>query len=176
MPHWHRHAWPRSPRCRIRNRARLFQCSNYSGGEKLKFVEASLQQGLTVLPRDTFDLVFISISSLCYVAKIKEWARIVSGLLKLGRRLFVREFHPVLLSLDDGKPDEMVINLPYFKREEPVIMDKQGTYINLGDYIFTSTRCAVFNHGIGEVVQALLHEGMRLTGLREHESALLTGA
>ncbi|KAK9445160.1 methyltransferase type 12 [Metarhizium brunneum] len=43
-----------------------------SGGEKLKFVEASVQQGLTVLPRDTFDLVFISIGSLCYVAKSKN--------------------------------------------------------------------------------------------------------
>ncbi|KID84998.1 methyltransferase type 12 [Metarhizium guizhouense ARSEF 977] len=81
-----------------------------------------------------------------------------------------------MLSLDDGKPDEMVINFPYFEREEPVIMDKQGTYVDSGDYIFTSTRRAVFNHGIGEVVQALLDEGMRLTGLREHQSAPLTGA
>lgn len=146
-----------------------------SGGEKLKFVEASVQQGLTVLLRGTFDLVFVSIGSLCYVPKIKEWATVVSGLLKPGGRLFVREFHPVMLSLDDGKPDEMVINFPYFEREEPVIMDKQGTYVDSGDYKFTSTRRAVFNHGIGEVIQALLDEGMRLTGLTEHQSAPLTG-
>lgn len=100
----------------------------------------------------------------------------MSGLLKPGGRLFVREFHPALLSFDDGKPDELVIDFPYFEREEPVIMDKQGTYVDSGDYMFTSTRRAVFNHGIGEVVQALLDEGMRLTGLREHQSAPWTSA
>ncbi|KHO00455.1 methyltransferase type 12 [Metarhizium album ARSEF 1941] len=147
-----------------------------SGGEKLKFVEASVQRGLTVLPRGTFDLVFVSIGSLCYVPNIREWAAVVSGLLKLGGRLFVREFHPVLLSLDHGKPDELVINFPYFEREEPVIMDRQGTYVDSGDYAFRSTRRAVFNHGIGDVVQALLDEGMRLTMLREHQSAPLMGA
>ncbi|XWX00338.1 hypothetical protein V2A60_008358 [Cordyceps javanica] len=155
---------------------RLADATAGSGGEKLKFVQSSVQQAWTVLPRDAFELVFVSIGSLCYIPKIKEWARVVSGLLKQGGRLFVRDFHPVLLSLGDGKPDEMVIDFPYFEREEPMIMDRQGTYVEWGDYVFTSTRRAVFNHGIGEIVQALLDVGMRLTMLKEHQSAPLMGS
>ncbi|KID81620.1 arginine deiminase type-3 [Metarhizium guizhouense ARSEF 977] len=123
-----------------------------------------------------FSGVAITAANFCATRINGPAASVVSGLLKRGGRLFVREFHPVLLSLDDGKPDEIVINFLYFKREEPIILDRQGTYVDSGDYKFGSTRRAVFNHGIGEVVQALLDEGMRLTMLREHQSAPLTGA
>jgi SAM-dependent methyltransferase len=71
-----------------------------SGGEKLKFVEASLINALDILPPGTFDLVYVNIGSLCFMPKIKDWAKIVTDLLKPGGRLFLCEFHPVLWSLE----------------------------------------------------------------------------
>ncbi|KAF5006032.1 hypothetical protein FDECE_7567 [Fusarium decemcellulare] len=144
-----------------------------SGGEKLKFVEASLFDALNMLPPGTFDLVYISIGSLCFIPKIKEWARIVTGLLKPGGRLFLREFHPVLWSLDRKSPQDLIINTPYFERDEPIILEAPKSYADLTGQDFKLTKFAVYNHGISEVIQALLEDGMRLTLLKEHQSAPL---
>ncbi|SPJ85576.1 uncharacterized protein FTOL_11357 [Fusarium torulosum] len=146
-----------------------------SGGEKLKFVEASLFNALDILSPGTFDLVYISIGSLCFMPKIKDWAKIVTGLLKPGGRLFLREFHPVLWSLDRKSPQDLVISTPYFEREEPTILEAPKSYADLSPQNFSLTKFAVYNHGIGEVIQALLEEGMKLTLLKEHQSAPLLG-
>ncbi|KAJ3531041.1 hypothetical protein NM208_g9059 [Fusarium decemcellulare] len=105
--------------------------------------------------------------------KIKEWARIVTGLLKPGGRLFLREFHPVLWSLDRKSPQDLIINTPYFEREEPIILEAPKSYADLTGQDFKLTKFAVYNHGISEVIQALLEDGMTLTLLKEHQSAPL---
>ena len=44
---------------------RLAARTSSSGGEKLRFVEASVYDALSVLPPGSFDLVFTGIGSLC---------------------------------------------------------------------------------------------------------------
>ena len=39
----------------------------------------------------------------------------------------------------------------------------------LGGYEFVATRGAEFNHGLGDIVTALLQQGMRIGGLTEHD-------
>lgn len=145
-----------------------------SGGEKLKFVEASVFNALNILPPGSFDLVYVSIGSLCFMPIIKEWAKIITGLLKPGGRLFLREFHPVLWSLDRESSRDLIISTPYFERQEPTILEAPRSYADsTTGQDFKLTTFAIYNHGIGEVTQALLEEGMKLTLLKEHQSAPL---
>ncbi len=94
----------------------------------------------------------------------------MARLLKPGGRLFLREGHPVLWSLADPREDGLLtIEYPYVERAEPTIWDEPGTYVET-DHEFANTRSVEWNHGLGEVVSALLEVGMRLTGLVEHDS------
>ncbi|KAM0711989.1 hypothetical protein Q7P35_001359 [Cladosporium inversicolor] len=138
-----------------------------SGGEKLSFVEASVYDALDVLEPGSVDLVFTGIGALCWIPSIAGWASIVSGLLKPGWRLFIREGHPVLWALDQTAEHDVKLELPYFEQPEA---DTPGTYVEAGGHEFVATKGAEFNHGLGEIVTALLGEGMRIVGLTEHDS------
>jgi SAM-dependent methyltransferase len=126
-----------------------------------------------VLGANTFDLVYTGIGALCWLPDIARWARVVAGLLRPGGRLFVREGHPMLRALDEHS-NPLTLRYSYFNRPEPLIFDDAGTYVDT-DATFTSTRSHEWNHGIGEVVTAVLGEGLRLTELVEHDSVPLGG-
>lgn len=149
---------------------RLAALTKSSGGDKLRFVEASVYDALEVLEAGSFDLVFTGIGALCWIPSIKEWAGVVAGLLRPAGRLFMREGHPVLWALDQKAEHDVKLELPYFERPEPTIADKPGTYVEAGGHEFVATVGAEFNHGMGEIVTALLERGMKIVGLTEHDS------
>ncbi len=141
-----------------------------SCGLDVPFVEADVYDAVAVLGEGSFDLVYTGIGALCWLPDIRRWATVVAGLLRPGGRLFIREGHPVLWALADPRPDGLVVlEYPYFERAEPTVWDEDGTYVET-DVVFTQTRSVEWNHGLGEVVTALLDAGMQVTGLVEHDS------
>ena len=80
----------------------------------------------------------------------------------------MREGHPVLWALDDRR-DGLAIEYPYFETAEPLVWDEPGTYVET-DVEFTQNVTHEWNHGLGEIVTALLDAGMAVTGLVEHDS------
>jgi SAM-dependent methyltransferase len=138
-------------------------------GASLNFVEADLYDAAEVLSRESFDLVYTGIGALCWLPSIERWARTVAGLLKPGGRLFIREGHPVLWSLNEERQDALVIEYPYFEREAPLVWDDDSTYVAT-DASLKATITHVWNHGMGEIISALLAHGMQITGLVEHDS------
>jgi hypothetical protein len=101
---------------------------------------------------------------------IRRWAQVVAGLLRPGGRLFLREGHPMLWSLADPRPDGLlVVQWPYFERSEPSVWDEPGTYVET-DVVFSHNLTHEWSHGLGELVSALLDNGMQLTMLVEHDS------
>jgi SAM-dependent methyltransferase len=134
------------------------------------FVQAELYDAPAVLPNEAFDLVFTGIGALCWLPDVRRWAQVVAALLKPGGRLFLREGHPMLWSIGDPRPDGLVaVEFPYFERPEPTIYDEPGTYVET-EHEFVHTTSADWNHGLGEIVTALLDVGMTLTMLVEHDS------
>src|SRR6266496_3153443 len=124
----------------------------------------------SMLGTGAFDLVFTGIGALCWLPSIRRWAGVVAGLLRPGGRLFIREGHPMLWSIADGRDDGLVVvEFPYFERAEPQVWDEPGTYVQT-DAVFTQNRTHEWNHGLGEIVTALLDAGMQITGLAEHDS------
>jgi len=139
-------------------------------GDDARFVAADVYDAVSVLGAGRFDLVFTGIGALGWLPGIRRWADVVAGLLRPGGRLFIREGHPMLWSLDDTREDDLiVVDHPYFEREQPVVWDEGGTYVQT-DAVFTHNTTHEWNHGLGEIVTALLDAGMSLTGLTEHDS------
>jgi len=81
----------------------------------------------------------------------RRLARVVSALLVPGGRLYFRELHPVLFTLDDERHDEeLVIRYPYFNTAEPQSVDSPTTYDNRNGRAAVRQRY-VWNHALGEV-------------------------
>jgi SAM-dependent methyltransferase len=117
-----------------------------------------------------FDLVYTGVGALGWLPDIKRWARTVRSLLRPGGRLFIREGHPVLWSLDYDRQDDLIaLHTTYFEQPEPLILDEPGTYVTT-DHEFACTVTHEWNHGLGEIVTALLEAGLTVTGLVEHDS------
>jgi SAM-dependent methyltransferase len=137
-------------------------------GDPTAFVESDVYAAADVLEAGAYDLVFTGIGALCWLPSVDRWAAVVARLLKPGGRLFIREGHPVLWSLDDAA-DQLVVRYPYFETADPLVWTEGGTYVAT-DTVFTQNVTHEWNHGLGEIVTALLAHGLRLTMLVEHDS------
>ncbi|HXT90562.1 MAG TPA: methyltransferase [Trebonia sp.] len=134
------------------------------------FVQSELYAAADVLPAGSFDLVYTGIGALCWLPDIRRWAQVVAALLRPGGRLFVRDGHPMLFTIEDPRDDGLLsVKYPYFEQAEPQVWDQGGTYVET-DAVFTHNVSHEWSHGVGEIVTALLDAGMTLTGLAEHDS------
>jgi SAM-dependent methyltransferase len=138
-------------------------------GTDIRYVRAEAYDALAATGGD-FDLVYTGVGALCWLPDIKRWARTVRSVLRPGGRLFIREGHPVLWSLDYDRTDDLIaLHTSYFEQPEPLIIDEPGTYVRT-DHEFAATVTHEWNHGLGEIVTALLEAGMTVTEFAEHTS------
>ena len=141
-----------------------------AAGPPVEYVESDVYDAPAALGGATFDLVYTGVGALCWLPDVRRWARTVAALLRPGGRLFIREGHPVLWSLDYDRDDDLlVLAEPYFERVEPQVYEEPGTYVST-DAEFTHNRTLEWNHGLGDIVTAVLEAGMTITGLVEHQS------
>jgi SAM-dependent methyltransferase len=139
-------------------------------GAGVQFVEADVYDAVTALGGRQFDLVFTGIGALCWLPEITRWAEVVRDLLRPGGRLFLREGHPMLWSIDETRGDGLlVVEFPYFERPEPLVWTDESTYVAT-EASFVHNTSHNFSHGLGEIVTAVLDVGLRLTMLVEHDS------
>jgi SAM-dependent methyltransferase len=136
---------------------------------EIDFHEANVYDAVEVFGAGRFDLVYTGIGALCWLPSVERWAAVVAALLRPGGRLFIREGHPMLWSLNELKTDLLSVELPYFEQTEPQVDEADSTYVET-DATFTENVAHSWNHGLGEIVTALLAAGLRLTMLIEHES------
>ncbi len=72
--------------------------------------------------------------------------------------------------MDDPRPDGLlVIRYPYFEIEAPSVWEDPDTYVDTTRPLEHTTTME-WNHGFGEIITALLDNGMRLTQFVEHDS------
>lgn len=138
-------------------------------GDAVDFVESDVYSAIGALGEGGFDLVYTGIGALCWLPSVDRWAAVVAGLLKPGGRLFIREGHPILWSMDERLSDDLHLRFPYFEQPDPLEWDDDASYVET-DKPITATKTYEWNHGIGEIVTALLDAGLTLTMLVEHDS------
>jgi SAM-dependent methyltransferase len=136
----------------------------------VEFVEADVYDAVDIVGEASYDLVFTGIGALCWLPSVQRWASTVTRLLRPGGRLFIREGHPVLWALGLPRDDGLVtLDFPYFEQEQGLEWHEPGTYVD-SDVEFEHNSTREWNHGLGEVVTALIDQGMEITGLVEHDS------
>jgi SAM-dependent methyltransferase len=136
-------------------------------GSEIRYVEAEVYRAAEVLESGSFDFVYTGVGALCWLPKVRPWAEVIADLLRPGGWFHIREAHPVLWSLAE-RPDLLVIEHPYFETEQPMVWDDSGTYAET-DVVFQNTITHEWNHGLGEIVTALIDAGLELRMLVEHD-------
>lgn len=136
----------------------------------VRFVESELYEAPAVLGSNRFDLVYTGVGALCWLPDIKRWASVVAALLRPGGRLFIREGHPMLWALTEPRPDGLVtLEYPYFEWAGETRFVETETYVDHEGEL-THPETIQFNHGLGEIITALLRAGMELTAFEEHDT------
>jgi SAM-dependent methyltransferase len=135
-----------------------------------RFVQANVYEASTVLA-PTFDIVYTGIGALCWLPDIRAWARVVASLLEPGGFLYLYDGHPMLFSIDETRADGLlVVGYPYFETPDGIELSNETTYVD-GPPL-KNQRNVEWNHGLGEVVTALIDAGLRIEFLHEHRDAL----
>ena len=143
-------------------------------GPSVRYVEGDVYDAVELLGSASFDFVYTGIGALNWLPDIDRWAGVVAGLLRPGGRLHLREGHPMMGTLDDPGPDgRLVVRFAYFETPEPLPLEdlpgQDSTYVTT-DTVFAVHDTAEWNHGLGEVITALLRRGFTITRLDEHTS------
>jgi len=139
-------------------------------GVEIDYVEADTYSAVEALGGARFDLVYTGIGALCWLPEIGTWAQVVADLLRPGGRLFVREGHPVLWTLAEPRADELVVlEYPYFETAQGSVFEETTSYVGHEGEL-ASPRTVEFNHGLAEIITAVMDAGLRLTAIEEHRS------
>jgi SAM-dependent methyltransferase len=139
-------------------------------GADVDFVEAEVYDAVRVLGEERFDLLYTGVGAICWLPDIGRWAEVVERLLAPGGRFFMREGHPMLWTLEDGRSDSLLVaKYPYHRQQGALVFEDDTTYVQT-DTAFSHNSHHVWNHGLGEIISALLGRGLRVTGLVEHDS------
>jgi SAM-dependent methyltransferase len=135
-------------------------------GAAVGFVESDVDDAVDALGAACADLVYTGIGALCWLPDIRRWAGVVASLLRPGGRLFVREGHPVLWAMGDPRPDGLlVLEYPYFETGGTVFVEPDSY---AGSATLAAPESVIFNHGLGEIISALLGAGLTVTAFEEH--------
>lgn len=110
-----------------------------------------------------FDLVFTSYGTIGWLPDLNRWAEVISRFLKPGGQFVFVEFHPVVWMFDDHFSH---IAYDYFNTG-PLLENWEGTYADKSAAI--SSPCVMWNHGLGEVINALTACGLNMTQFREYD-------
>ena len=138
-------------------------------GIEAAFIESTVDDAVSALDNRKYDMVYTGIGALCWLPDIKNWATVVSSLLRPGGRLFIREGHPVLWALSYERTDGLLsLEYNYFESEGLSFVEEKSYVDHEG--AVSSPESISFNHGLGEIITALINEGMTITAFEEHDS------
>lgn len=109
-----------------------------------------------------FDIVFTSYGTIAWLPAIDKWAKIISHFLKPKGKFVFAEFHPVVWMFDDNFDK---LQYRYFN-SEAIIENQTGTYTD-GKAI--QVKSVAWNHGLAEVVNSLIKNGLQIDSLEEFD-------
>jgi SAM-dependent methyltransferase len=140
-------------------------------GEQSRFVASNLYDARHALPEpESFDVIFTTWGTICWLPDVAEWARIVEWFLKPGGVLYFADGHPAA-QVFEADP-EMPAALPVFRypyaAETPDVYDEASDYAD-ENAVLENTRGWEWSHPLSTTVGAVLDAGLRLDRLAEHD-------
>ncbi|QGG97125.1 methyltransferase domain-containing protein [Actinomarinicola tropica] len=135
-----------------------------------EFVESTVDDAVVALGSERFDLVYTGVGAISWLPSIDRWAEVVAGLLRPGGRLFIRDMHPMLFTLDESRDDDLLcVRFHYFESPGGERFESEVTYVD-HEGTLSSPEEVSFNHGIGEMLTAVLDHGMTIDAFVEHDT------
>jgi SAM-dependent methyltransferase len=132
-----------------------------------RFVQSNVYDAPAALDGERFEVVYTGIGALNWLPDVRAWAHVVAACLLDGGRFYISEGHPMRGTLDWEAADQQLhVRYPYFEAAEPWVSDEDTTYVD-GPKL-ELTRNYEWNHGLGEIVTALIDAGLRIEFLHEH--------
>jgi SAM-dependent methyltransferase len=133
-----------------------------------RFVRSTIDDLPNVLI-EQFDIVYTSRGVLGWLPNIRDWARVVAHFVKPGGRFYITEIHPVAQVFEDEgvEPGELRLRYPYWEHHDPLSFAVQGSYAD-PTAPMTATVEHGWDHGLGEIVTALIEAGLEIRSLREY--------
>jgi SAM-dependent methyltransferase len=133
-----------------------------------RFLESNVYQ-LPVRLGDEFDIVYTSRGVLGWLPDVRGWARVIERFLKPGGRFYISEIHPVLQVFENEgvSPRELRLQYPYWEHGDPLIFDVHGSYADPSADLGSAHQEHGWDHGLGEIVTALIDAGLRIDRLEE---------
>lgn len=135
---------------------------NQEMGTSVKFIQGDVYAAPELI-QDQFDIVFTTWGTIGWLPDIQKWAHVVAKMLKPGGRLVFAEFHPVIWMYDDQQ-EEIIYN---YLNGAAIEEEVEGNYAEK-DKVMRGTIIS-WNHGLSEVIQALLSANLTLTSLSEYD-------
>ncbi|MCA9320514.1 MAG: methyltransferase domain-containing protein [Planctomycetes bacterium] len=129
------------------------------------FVEANVLE-LDRQLEGSFDIVFTSYGTTCWLPDLARWAEVIDHFLAPGGTFYIADFHPMLQMFDHGS---QTLAYEYFGRAEPNFEQTQGSYaapeadIRLAEYFW--------QHSLSEILTPLLARGLELLEFKEFPSS-----
>jgi SAM-dependent methyltransferase len=117
----------------------------------------------------TFEVVYTSRGVLGWLPDIRRWAAVVAHFLAPGGTFFITEGHPVFFAFaDEGVAvGELRLGYPYFEHPDPLVFPVKGSYADPDADVGEQAEHG-WDHGLGEIVSALIDAGLRIEALVEH--------
>ncbi|MFD2917328.1 class I SAM-dependent methyltransferase [Psychroserpens luteus] len=116
---------------------------------------------------DTFDIVYTSYGVIGWLPDLKPWGKMIAERLKKGGTFYMAEFHPIVWMFDylENKP---VMKYGYMQ-DEVIYEEYEGTYADQNSKMITKEYC--WNHGLSEVINALVDAGLQIEYLNEYDES-----
>lgn len=113
---------------------------------------------------EKFDFVFTSYGVIGWLPDLNIWAEQMAARLKPGGLFHITEFHPMMYMYDWEKHR---VSYRYFNNGEPYEEVEDGTYADKNSKI--SMKEYFWQHSMGDVLSALMKNGLELTGFSEYD-------
>jgi SAM-dependent methyltransferase len=138
------------------------------GFPEARFIRSTVDELPDVLD-ETFDIVYTSRGVLGWLPDIRSWARVVAHFVKPGGRFYITEIHPVANAFENEgvQPGELDLRYPFWEHPYPLSFPVQGSYADPTADVRTTTEHS-WDHGLGEIVTALIEAGLEIRALREY--------
>lgn len=136
-------------------------------GVDVEYVHANVYDARQAVSGD-FDLVYTSIGVLCWLPDVVQWARVIASLLKPGGTFFIRDDHPMFMTIGEDVSDGLKVEQPYFQLDTPMTWDDDSSYVDTpGAPRIAHTTNHQWNHSLGQIITALIDAGLVVDGVEE---------
>lgn len=112
---------------------------------------------------ESFDIVFTSYGTIGWLPDIQRWAAVVGNFMRPGATFVFAEFHPVVWMLSS---DFKRIEYRYFT-DAAIVEESATTYTD--GALPQSSQSVGWNHGMAEVLQALIDQGLTIKKVEEFD-------